>query len=118
MFYKVFIVDGVPARMTVQKVPPKGISEVLYVHLVKGTRSYAIALSFATSEHDRFLELADAVCRSIRLLATQKEAQAPPAPTPSSSAGVAGGTGSAPKKTSSGAGATEQRNHGASDGRQ
>lgn len=68
---KIFVVDGKAARLTAFKVPvtdKAAQAELLTVHFAKGSRLYRLSMVFATTQHDPYLALAEAICASMRLL--------------------------------------------------
>ncbi len=65
---KIFSIDGQPARLTAYKIPDTGVAELLIVQTAKGTHSYTIMMSFPSSQRDKYLALADAICASVRFI--------------------------------------------------
>jgi hypothetical protein len=67
---RVFNIDGMPAIETVISQPTFSQSvpaETLIVETAKGSRFYALNMVFATSQQDKYLKLADAICASMKL---------------------------------------------------
>jgi hypothetical protein len=73
---KVFTIDGVPARLTAYDMPPDVPSqvpdaEILTVQTAKGSRHYTITMVFPKVQHEMYLQIADDICKSLKLSPTR-----------------------------------------------
>ena len=70
--HKILTIAGEPARLTAYPIPTSA-GELMTVAFGKGTRHYQISFIYPTSQRQQYKELALAVCKSIRIGATEGE---------------------------------------------
>ena len=71
---KVLTVDGEPARLIVSGHPSSSVAQD-YMRIIfgKGTRGYELTLTYPYSQRQQYMELAMAVCKSIRIRTVNDE---------------------------------------------